>query len=316
MFASSGARRAAASRCSAAGAGLAAREQDLAEDVTRVRVVRLGLEDRAQQRQRLLRAAFEVEHRGQVMLGLEVAGMAPQLRAQGLLRLRQLALLEVDDAEGRVGVGHVGLGARALSAGTARPNRSRPAARRPGPGPRPAPAIRRGWPAAGRTPACASAAWLLRTRARPYAYSSDASAARARVVAQERRRLVVGLGVEPGHGQHPPQAAVLRALGERAREGPRGLLVFARVEAGDAQRILDLREVGRDLGREREVLGRPREPLVLRLHHAQVQVGARERRLHALAQGGPLRRAEPGQGHGQEGIGVRRRARSSGSSLR
>jgi len=74
--------------------GIALREQDLAEQIARVGEVRLRLERSAQERERLLRPPQEVEDGGEGVLRLGVAGACLQLRAEGLLRLRQPALLQ------------------------------------------------------------------------------------------------------------------------------------------------------------------------------------------------------------------------------
>ena len=110
------------------------------------------------------------------------------------------------------------------------------------------------------------------------------------VVLQQRRRLVPGLGVEPGRGQQPLEVRVRRVVRHRARQGSGRLVEHPRVEVGDAQRGLQLREVGIDGGRPLEKRRRPREPLrggagarALGLQHAEVEVGA--------GQAGPARAA-------------------------
>src|SRR5436190_1880958 len=97
------------------------------------------------------------------------------------------------------------------------------------------------------------------------------------VVAQQRRRLVERFRVEPRDRQHALEGDVARLVGKGAGERPRGLVELLRVEEGYAQRVLHLRKGGVDLRRRLEKLRRAREALPLRLDHAEVQAGSRER---------------------------------------
>ena len=106
------------------------------------------------------------------------------------------------------------------------------------------------------------------------------------VVAQQVGRLVVRLRVEPGRRQHALQLGP-RPLGQRPRQRPRRLVVPAGVEVGDSERVLDLGDIRVRLGRLLEQLGGLREAPAPGLHHAEVQVGAGQRRLHAALQLGP-----------------------------
>ncbi len=89
--------------------GRSFREQDLAEQVPRIGEIRLRLEGGAQYRDRRLRLLERFEHDGEILLGQEVSWVSRQLGTQGLLGLGEPALLQVDDAEGGVGLRHIGL---------------------------------------------------------------------------------------------------------------------------------------------------------------------------------------------------------------
>ena len=100
------------------------------------------------------------------------------------------------------------------------------------------------------------------------------------------------------------ETGVLRVGRERAGQGPGGLVEAPRVEAGDAQRVLDLREVGVERGRLLEELGRAEKALALGLHHAQVEVRAGQVCRHPALEIEPLpwreRRERNHLGHGQD----------------
>ena len=92
----------------------ALREQDLPEQVAGLGEVGLRLKDAAQQRERLVRPLLRVEDVREVLPRLQVGGVHGELGAQGRLGLRQLALLQEDDAERPVGLRRVGLLAEGL----------------------------------------------------------------------------------------------------------------------------------------------------------------------------------------------------------
>ena len=111
----------------------------------------------------------------------------------------------------------------------------------------------------------------------------------------------VRLGVEICDREHAPDQRA-RTIGvERARERPNGPGVLLRVEVGDAQRVLRLGKIG--VGRDGliEELGGPCKSLLLRVHHAKVQVRAGERRARPTPNAGALFRRETGQRRDIEG---------------
>ena len=235
--------------------------------------------------------------------GLRVAGTCLELRAEGLLGLRQPALLQVDDAQRRVGLRHVGLEAEGLGeildrrvevpllgARLAQHHPHLGGIAVPGEQLREDRLCLRRVVGAGQGESVGELQRGIRVA--------------LGVVAQQRGGPVVGLGVEPGHRQHAPQTGVLRADREGAGQGPGGLVEAPRVEVGDAQRVLDPREVGVDRRRLLEELGRAGVALALGLHHAEVEVGADELRRHPPLELEPLqwreRRERRRLGRGQD----------------
>ena len=80
--------------------------------------------------------------------------------------------------------------------------------------------------------------------------ASDTSGARQLYGAPVTHTFKDGSAWMSGWCSHPGAT-----FGQGARQGPGGLVELAGVEMGDSERVLDLREVGRDLGRALEVLG-------------------------------------------------------------
>ena len=79
-------------------------------------------------------------------------------------------------------------------------------------------------------------------------------------VAREQLGRARGLvGLERGERQHPAQVLVAGRRLERARERRRRLARLLRVEPGDAERVLELREAGVERRRLLELGGRLRE---------------------------------------------------------
>ena len=82
------------------------RKENLAEQVSTVSGVGPCAHQRAEEVERLIEFPFQLEHRGEGLTGAEVVGVRRQFRPECLARLGKLSLLQIDDAEGGVGLGH------------------------------------------------------------------------------------------------------------------------------------------------------------------------------------------------------------------
>ena len=247
-------------------------EQDLPEQVAGVRHVRLRLEERAKQLRRLVGPLLHLEGGREVLLRLHVPGPDPQLRAKGLLRLREPALLQVDDSEGGVRLRDVGLVAERAFQGLHR--RVEVSHLRVGLADEHA-QLR------GVAVTCEEAGVDRLGLRRPVALHEGEPVGELQrrvraplgIVAQELGRLRVVLRVQVGEGEHPAKARVPSFRREGAAERSRRLVEPAGVEVRDAERCLHSWELGLDRSRLLDELGRAREPSGLGVEDAQVQGG-------------------------------------------
>ena len=262
--------------------GLALRQQDLAEQIPRVVRVGMRRQHRLQQRRRLAALALQIEHRREHLPGPVALRMPLQLGAKRLLGIGELPLLEVDRPERRVCVddGRIELDrvlqqprrrleVALLGLGLAEDHveRRRIAVR----------GHEVGEDALGL--GCVAAP----DERHPVGVLQRAVGGALRVVLQQGCRLVVGLDVQPRQREHAPQGRVARIRGQRARQRTGRRLIPLRVERRDAERGLHAGKIRRLIGSHRQHRRGVLELALLRGHHTEVEIGARDDRRQGAA---------------------------------